>query len=516
MELTEKAIGLEQIQVNSPYGLIQLSDFQMVSRPNRHTQVFFSGLLADTQKDTCIERATDQDRIEVNLTENGKKVRTLFKGVATNLSVKHVRGVYYLEAEALSATYLMDIKLKNRSFQNQQMSYQTFFQTVLADYPKASYIDRVTQGAKLQEILIQSQETDWALLVRAASRLGAVLIPDSTSEYPRFWLGIPEGKAHQMVNFHYSLGKNLAQYRNSSQNYDAKLPEIDFAGYRVESNELLNLGELVEFQGINLVIAEVSSGFKQGVLKSEYLLTTRDGLRQNKIINQQLAGTSLRGKVIDRRRDQVRLHLAIDQHQNKEEAYWFKVAPSYAAEGHSGWYCISELGDELQLYFENGCEESGVVIGSLRRDGATNPKTAEPAIKYFGNTHGKELRLDDRQLQFSAKEHTDGKMWIKLDTETGVEIQSDQMIRVESGDDLVWDGKTISLAAEHGVFLACKQSSLIVDGKIDIKAEMVRVEGLVQGQGDGTQQDKTDPDQDREADSESDHDAEQEENWYEG
>jgi phage baseplate assembly protein gpV len=481
MEQTERAIGLEQIQVISPYGPVQLTDFRISSKPNQHTRVSFCGMVDETQKDSCIAKAGSQDKIAINLIDGGQKVRILFKGVVTQISVKTVRGIYYLEVEALSNTYLLDLKVKKRSFQNLQMSYNELFQMVLADYSKSSFTDRTTQGAKLQGVIIQFQETDWTLLVRAASQLGTVLIPDHTSDSPRFWIGVPEGPERQIANAHYSLEKNLAEYRISSQNFTTGKAEIDFAGFRVESNQVLDIGDRVQFQGINLVIAQASGSFQHGVLKYEYFLTRKDALRQNKVTNRQLSGVSLHGKVIDRRQDQVRIHLEIDKDQNKEEAYWFRVATLYTTEGNSGWYCLPEAGDRVRLYFQNCQEESATVLGALRVNGATNPKTADPDVKYFGNTHGKELRMDARELRFTAKESQTAQMFIKLDVEEGVAIQSDQMIQVKSSDDIVWDAKTIAVNAQQGIFLACSESSIIINNqRVDVKAEMVRVQGLVQ------------------------------------
>jgi phage baseplate assembly protein gpV len=479
MAYTERAIGLEQIQIISPYGPIQLTDFKISSKPNQHTRVSFNGMVDAAQKDSCITKAGVQDLIEINLTDADQKVRTLFKGVVTQISVKTVRGIYYLEVEALSSTYLLDLKLKNRSFQNLQMSYNELFQKVLADYSQGSFTDRTTQGAKLQGVIIQFQETDWTLLVRAASQLGKVLITDPIAESPRFWIGVPEGPERQIVNAHYTLEKDLAKYRISSQNFTTGKAEIDFAGFRVESNQVLDIGDRVQFQGVNLVIAQASGSFHHGVLKYEYFLTRKDALRQNKMVNQQLSGVSLHGKVIDRHQDRVQLHLEIDKDQNKEEAYWFKVATSYTTEGNSGWYCMPELGDRVRLYLQNCQEELATVLGALRANGATNPKTADPRIKYFGNTYGKELRMDARELRFTANESQNGKMFIMLDAEEGVAIQSDQIIQVKSSDDIVWDAKTIAVNAGQGIFLACSESSIIINRGVDIKAEMVRVEGLV-------------------------------------
>jgi phage baseplate assembly protein gpV len=482
MEHTESAIGLEQIQVISPYGLVQLTDFRISSKPNQHTRVSFRGMVGETQKDSCIEKAGVQDRIEVNLTDAGQKARPLFKGVVTQIKGKTVRDNHYLEVEALSHTYLLDLKLKNRSFQNLMMSYGELFQLVLADYSRALFTDRATRGTKLQGVIIQYQETDWALLVRAASHCGAVLIPDSTADSPRFWIGVPDGLERQIANVHYSLGKNLAEYRISSQNFAASTTEIDFTGYRVDSNQMLDIGDRVRFQGANLVVVQASGAIQQGALKYEYLLTRKDGICQNKAVNKQLRGGSLHGKVIDRRQDQVRLHLEIDRVQNKDEAYWFKVATSYTAEGNSGWYCMPEPGDRVRLYLPNCQEESATVVGALRENGATNPKIADPDVKYCGNTHGKELRMDAQELRFTAKESRTGRMFIRLDAADGVEIESDQPIKFQSDEDIAWDAKTIAINASHGVYMVCNQSNLFIDKNVDFKAGMVRVEGLMKDQ----------------------------------
>jgi hypothetical protein len=482
MENTENIIGLEQIELISPYGPVQLTDFRISSKLNKHTRVFLSGIVAEAQKDSRIVKAGARDRIEINLTNGGKKLRNLFKGVVTQISVKTVREIHYLEIEALSLTYLLDLKLKERSFQNLRLSYNKLFKLIMADYPKASFEDRAIQDAKLQGVIIQYHETDWSLLVRAASQLGVVLTPDPTADNPRFWIGVSKGTERQIENTHYSLGKNLAGYRNSSQNFTPSTAEINYTGYRVESNQVLDIGDRVQFQGINLVVAEASGAVRQASLKYEYLLTRQEAIRQDKAVNRRLSGVSLHGKVIDRRQDQVRLHLEIDQAQNKEEAYWFKLATSYTAEGNSGWYCQPELGDRMRLYLGDCREESAIALSALRQDGATNQKTADPDVKYFGNTHTKELHLDADELRFTARESPAKRMFIRLDAADGVEIESDQPIKIVSDGDIVWDAKTIAINANQGVFMVCKKSNLYIDKKVNIKAEKVRVEGLVKGQ----------------------------------
>lgn len=479
MENAEKAIGFENIQIISLYGLSELMELRLISKPNHHTCVHFSGIIPETQKDSCVTNATTNDKIEIYQVEGDKRVQTLFKGVVTQLSVKTVRGVYFLTVEALSNTYLLDIKVKSRSFQNQQLTYVNLFKAILADYSNAAVIDRATNGAKLNTWALQFLESDWVFMKRLASHFGAVLIPDHTSDNPRFWVGVPEGREREIENFHFAIGKRLADFRTGSQNFKPKVSEIDYVSYRVESNQVLNVGDQVKFQGVGLVIAEVSAAFQQGILKFEYALALKEAIRQDYQVNRQLAGVSLPGKVIDRQKDRLRLHLQIDPQQSIEEAYWFPFATPYTAEGNSGWYWMPELNDIVQLYFRDHYEKNAIVVNSQRQNGATNSKTAVPAVKYLGTPHGKELQMDDGQIRFTAKESSSGGMFIKLDAEDGVEIHSDQLINVTSDSDIIWDTKTISIKSAEGVYLVCQQSSVIIDGGVDFKAEKVRVVGLV-------------------------------------
>jgi len=62
-----------------------------------------------------------------------------------------------------------------------------------------------------------------------------------------------------------------------------------------------------------------------------------------------LTGTAIEGKVLEVKKDQVRLHLSIDEAQKKEEATWFSLATPYTAGGHSGFYSPPEEGDSVHL-----------------------------------------------------------------------------------------------------------------------------------------------------------------------
>jgi hypothetical protein len=476
MRLESNLTGYGQIQIISPYEILHLTDMKIIRKPNDHARIYFTGIIPGEKKDSYVEKAGSRDQLEVNQSHSGKSIRTLFKGLVSKIGIKTVRGIYYLEIEGVSHTYDMDVKVKNRSFQNSSMSYNGLFNQVLSDYRDAGYIDRITGGSLIGKFIIQYEETDWEFLKRMASHFGTVLIPDVTGDKPRFWLGIPEGRKCHPEDFHYTVRKDLAGYNNTLSNFDDKITENDLISIEVESEQILNIGDTVTFHKSEMVVSEITSCLEKGILKQTCILTLISGVRQNRMNNGKLCGVSIAGKVIDRENDRLRVHLSIDMKQNKEEAYWFQYATSYTDENNSGWYCMPEMGDNVRMYFPDHCEENALILSSDRRDGKSNPMVNDPGIKYFGNTRGKLLTMEDKMLKISAKETGNGKMYIEFNREEGVKISSDREIRIISRNNLTWEAKEINIKAEDGLYMVCSSSSVIMDGEVNFKGSLVRIE----------------------------------------
>lgn len=483
MEAAEKAMGYDSISIRSPYPILSIRDLRITREVNQHGKLFCSGLIDSDQAEDLVENTGAHEAIEVVQTTPDGASQTLFRGVITEVGVKTARGNYYITIEALSYTFDLDVKLESASFQNLQSTYTQLIDKVLAGFKGADCNDQVTNGAKLDELIVRYQETAWGFLKRIASRFGTVLIPDITQEGPKFWMGLPPGKERTVDDFHYTVVKDLDRYQSATSNYDSELSEIDFIGYQVESSSHLNIGDYVTFQKQKLRVAQSIAVMKQGLLTFNYTLTLDTGISQNLILNEKLSGASLPGKVIDREKDTVKVHLDIDQEQSKEEAYPLPYFSRYTAEGHSGWHCLPEIGDNVRVYFPNARETGAIVINSIRQDSETNEKIADPNIKYFGNTFGKELILSDGALSLSS----DGEAFrlsLNLDSDKGVLIKSDQELQIQSaGDILLNSNRKLDLKAKDGIYLHCKSSSIILDGKTDIQGNRVIIQKASGSQG---------------------------------
>ncbi|HEY8465094.1 MAG TPA: phage baseplate assembly protein V, partial [Bacillota bacterium] len=190
--------------------------------------------------------------------------------------------------------------------------------------------------------------------------------------------------------------------------------------------------------------------------------------------NTQIRGISIQGKVIDVSKDQVRVHLEIDETQNKEEAFWFPYSTNYTAEGHSGWYCMPELEDQVRVYFPGCKEEEGVVTSSVRlntEESQTN-KTTNPDIKVFRTKSGKELLFSPEEIVLTGK---DGEVFLRINEQTGIEIFSVNPVKITSQEGINLESqKKITLAAAEEINISCKESGILMDGTAYIKGSKVK------------------------------------------
>lgn len=458
-----------------PYQLNELFELKISRRLNEHIRLSFTGVIPADLKDKYIHETESDTKVEVNQRDASGKIRPLFKGPVTQVQVKTVRDIYYLQVEAVSATYNLDIQVKSRSFQNINQGYTDLINQVIADYPGAAVNDSVTENVKTNQLIMQYLETDWQFIKHLAGHFFAPIIPAGVFAEPKFYFGLPDGDVKgDLDNYHYSVKKKIGDYRNSSENYNPDLQETDFIFYELETDQVFELGDLITFKKRKLYVYEATTLMRQGILKHNYLLAPQGGLSRNPIYNPRLIGASVQGRVLEVSKDKVRVHLEIDPEQAVEEAYWFPYSSAYTAEGNSGWYCMPEIGDFVQVYFPDHEESNAIATGSVRKDteDSENNKVGNPDIKYFRTKSGKELMLAPKEVLLSAK---DGEIFIRLHDDDGIQIYSKRQIKLISKEDLnIESRKKVLVSAEEAINLTCKASNIKMDGATTIKGSKVK------------------------------------------
>jgi len=480
----ENVITYQNIKLVSPYDIKTLTELRIIKRINQHSLLYFSGVIPEEKKDSCIGKATIDDKIEVYQIEGNNKIRTLFIGLVSNISVKCVKGIYYIYVEGISFTHNLDIKSKSRSFQKADMLYKDMIKKVTSDYNGADFQDMISNNAAIEKFIVQYNETDWCFIKRMASHFGAVLVPDQCSDKPKFWFGLPKEKDGYLDNSCYIVKKNLSDYMHTVGNFCNHLDETDFVCFEVESHHEMDIGYKVTFQGIKLVVCSVVADIKNGTLMFKYMLARESGIRQNLIFNSSIIGAAVEGKIIDTRMDTVRVHMEIDGSQTKDDAYWFPYSSFYTAEGNSGWYCMPQHGDSVKVYFPTEREEEAIAINSVRKGGGSLPKTSNPDNKYFGTNFGKEMMMGAKEISFTAKDDEGDKIYIKLNEDKGIEIESCKPIEVRSDKEIILDSNKLSITADEDISLLCGydgdsyKCSIYMNGNTDLYAKNeLKVEG---------------------------------------
>ena len=475
METIEQAAGYGDIQIISPYNVQHINELRINIRVNEHAQLYLTGVILEETGVQDIESATGADTIEIQVRENDGHVRTLFHGLVSDFHVKTVRGIYYFELEGLSHTWQLDWKRKTRSFQHEAMTYEALMKKVLQDYEGSDLSDRALGEATLDKFVLQYEETDWTFMKRLASRFGAVLIPETTVDSPKFWVGVPEGAEAELMAGPYKMRRRLDHYEEALAYENKGLTEADFTRYVVSSIHPFQLGDNVRFQEKAFKVASIVAEMKNGLLTYQYELSTEKGIRQNQLENKPMIGASLEGSILEVKLDTVRIHLDIDDEQEKEQACWFPYATMYSAEGNSGFHCMPEVGDPVQLYIPSSDEADAVAMSTVRRSGQDSPKLADPSTKYWGTNDGKEMKLSNTEVKLTAKAD---KMFLKVSAEKGVQIQSDKTIRMKSNDSLTATSATkMDMKAKESIYLVSSTSSMMIEEDIDVQGRKVFIEG---------------------------------------
>ncbi|MEE4570764.1 polymorphic toxin type 28 domain-containing protein [Paenibacillus polymyxa] len=465
MNHTQTMLTYTELECIGPYPLQTISELRIERKLNDHARLKISGWLDEEERDQYIEQDQDNEPVIIRTkTENDQPERILFHGLLAHAETRMVRGIYYVELEAVSHTIQLDITPVTRSYQDTLMPYGNLIKQIIQKYSQADVIDNATNGANLHAFTLQYRETDWAFLKRMASRFGTVLIPEISLNGPKFWLGMPEG---QYVEMRHPV------YR-TRRSFDPK--RIAEFSYMMESETLARPGDLTNWNGEQWIVAEVTSELRKGLLLHEYELVREQGIQQTEILSPHLTGASLEGRVLEAKSGRIRVHLTVDEKQDRDKAWWFPYAGSYTAEGHSGWYVMPERGDKVSVRFPTEQEPDGYAASSIRQGRSSSPKLADPATKYWGTPHGKDIKLSASELKVTAKSE---QVHISMNG-SGIRVVSEHELSLSAGKmlSLHADGE-LNIQAAEAIYFKAGSSSLVLDGETDIRSAKVKLEGTV-------------------------------------
>jgi hypothetical protein len=464
----DKEIEIKEIEIKSPYEIKRIISLEIINEVNEHGKLKYEAVIDAEKKDEYVEKSKYTDKIEViQKDKEGEYVRTLFSGEPTSIEVRVSNGYYFLVIEALSYTYNMDIEEKNCSYQDENMTYKELVKSVIKPYNKSDCIMMVGENEGIETFKLKYGESDWKFLKRVSSMIGGVLVSESRQEGAKFWFGLPKGETYEIESKRFKMLKKANSYRRTKENYREEINELDYAMFEIIKNKYMFIGDKVVLNEINTIVGKSIIEIKNGVLIMKYTLMQEKGMAQNLIVNDKIKGLSIEGKVLDREANKIKIKLDIDNTNEDCGERWFKYESGYVSGGSDGWYMMPEKDHFVSLHMPTEEEKYAYSTTSVRRDGKTHAKTQQPSSKILGTEHNKELRMEDEKLKITAKDDKTGQMYIQMEDENGVTIQSDKDIVMKGKKDINVFGKTIKIKSDTGIYLKNKEGMTVLDGEVN-------------------------------------------------
>ncbi|AKG35288.1 contractile injection system protein, VgrG/Pvc8 family [Paenibacillus durus] len=440
---------------------------KIIQKLNDHAKLRITGILSGDTDEKYINQMNVNAKLTVSFqNDNGQKV-ILFKGLVSNIRIRYVANVAHLFAEAKSFTSKMDQTPHSRSFQNTKMKYQTILKLIMEQYPQSDLISQLKEQT-LGSFTVQYKETDWEFLKRMASRFGWGLAPNPVGDHVQFYFGLPDGAQRgELQEFNYSMTRTTNRSNASILFYKVQTTGTNEAA--------LNIGDEVKFNGLLLKVLQSVAAIRHGSLWHEYLLATDDGMKQDLILNEQIRGMTLKSKVIGLEQDHVKVFFyEMDKVKPAvPDTCAFPYATFYTSEGNTGWYCMPELFDFVDIYFPTHEEKDAIVTHSIRRRSKGGDLIKDPSVKIFMTKYRKAVIFEKNEILITGN---DDEVVIRLLDDHGIELRSKKDIRVKADGNLdLRAGNTVQITAKNAIGLKCKTSVLEMDGNIKLSGASINM-----------------------------------------
>ncbi|MFX3634515.1 MAG: contractile injection system protein, VgrG/Pvc8 family [Candidatus Pristimantibacillus sp.] len=402
-------------QLEWPYALKAIRSFRIERRFNAHARCTFTAVMTEEEAEGCMRNSSFQDSLVIRKPSE-PKAESWFAGGITHVDIQMEDGIPHVQIEALSRTYAMDVKPRNRSYQNKHLTYSDAIAQLVADYPGGDAQNMATsEQAAIGSLMVQYGETDWQFMKRLASRVGTVILPDVVRDVPRVYFGVPDlSWGLELKAKRYTLMKDRSAYEALKADAEGSeadhIHEADFIQYRIISDQYCQTGDDVVFKNQIWVVSESVISYGSGLLQYEYVLVKRQTLRRKLRRNERIQGVSLEGWVMKRANNMVKVHLDIDDGHDEQGNWWFP----YSGEGNNMFHCLPDEGARIKVYFPSGIEKKAMAINSVR-GGSEEMKSRtvfqKPTTKVFDMPGEAKMQLGDDGVLFekgTVSLHLDG------------------------------------------------------------------------------------------------------------
>jgi hypothetical protein len=460
MKMRERIISCDKFEF--------ISILEVIGRKavNEHASLSIKGHIAAENDDYVIRNSEGKGATFTAMGAGGSK--TLFSGIISGIEIHAENEMRTLAVNAVSRSALMDISPATRTFQDSNMTYKEVTGRIADIHESYNILWPEHGGRQIGGMAVQYNETDWHFAKRLAGRLGTVVVPDYLLDEPYISIGLPKRPAKQGIDaIWYSLKKDMKQYREGMAT-GGNITERDAICYTVKSREIYDLCDPVPFLGQALYVYAVDTRYEGDELVHYYTLKEKGGFFTQRLVNENLTGVSLRGRVVDIMEDKVRVHVDGDVAQTEHK--WFPYATPFTQPDGYGWYFMPEIGDEVRLQFPSEKEVDAYVSSAVH---VTHGNRQDPEVKFIRTVYGQIIQFDPERIMID-----DGSgSRITMHMAHGITIESDKTVNIDAGSDITVsaNGK-VTIAGQAGVVMQKGDSVINVDDAIDVSSEHTRVQ----------------------------------------
>lgn len=413
---------------------------------NQHAKLEIVCLIQKEQIEKCVMLVERESIVTV-----WEQNEVLFCGMVTKAHCKTKKDGTRLYLTLLNASYLLDQEKKSKSYQDVAMTYQQ----IASDKAKTIYEG---EDKKIEQIIVQYQETDWEFLTRLSSKLNTGVYVDMRQRECVMYWGIADTQpVNQEVISTYFVEKDMDYYRNCEKNTEKNLTMLDSVVYEFESAELFRVGDAVMIGNQKVFVTEMRGEMEQAMWKGVYKAKSKNGICYLPQIRLDMPGTALEGTVIEVAEDKVKVHLAMDEVQDKASAYWFPFSAMEASADGSGWYYMPEIGDCVKVCIPSWEEKDAFAVSAVSsyKGTAGEPDLmGDTQVMYMRNPSGKQIQLTPNQIKADAGKQNaifamDQEGNISIHAKQMVSMSASEMIEIMAGDTIeIVTSKTVNVKAD--------------------------------------------------------------------
>ena len=354
----------------------------------------------------------------------------LFSGIIENYNLIK-KGIYFeIEINIVSATILLDIEEKSRSFQDINMTYSKIIRSILKDTQRANLIFN-KEDKSIKKPIIQYKETNWEFIKRLASHFNTYLIPETNFWLPRFYLGLKKGEDVFIEDtIEYTIKLDNRYYNKNFIGNKNNIYKKDFSYYEIEYGENYLVGDNVTFKGIKLKIIEKETYLKKGHLIHKYKLGKETLFSPNEYYNKKFIGLNLKGTILETNKEVIKIYLDIDNFQDVNTAYFYTWRP----ETGNLMYLMPEIGTRVNLHFIDEDERNAILINSTNEE---NFKEENYSKRNLTTKYNKHISIYPEKLEFLSSNIGH---YINIQDKNGINLISKNKIDVNATGQIYFNG----------------------------------------------------------------------------